>query len=94
MIIYINNHILKYYLFKECYNQIFKKDLIMNKLITLFIILNLKKILKKNLILKKVLIQEKELLVKSIHVKVNLIIIIMLLKCLNKKKDNYNFKKL
>ena len=47
-----------------------------------------------NLILKKENNQEKELLDQLNNVKVNLINKIMQLKQLNKKKVNYNFKKL
>ena len=58
--------------FKECYN--FKQiiDLILNKLILTYIILNKKLNLKKNLILKMEYFQEKEDLEKLKNVKVKL----------------------
>ena len=75
-------------------NKIQKKDLIIINLMKVFIILNLKKISKMNLILKVENIQVKVNLELLNNVKAKLIIMIMLLKELNKIKDNQNFKKL
>ena len=71
----------------ECYNLIQKKDIILNKLILIYIHLNHKNNLIKNLILYKELYQEKEHLEQLKNVKVKQIINIMQLNMLNNQKD-------
>ena len=77
--------------FKECYNTILKKDLIVIELKKIFIILNLNKNLKRNLIFQKEFNQDKVLLEQLKNVKLMKINNIMQLNILNKQKDKLIF---